>query len=101
SAAYPDLPPFPTRRSSDLDGDPRVHGQVRGAGGRIVAEGEAAAAGGVDQDGQAEVGARRHGDVRGRREARGAEVRALAQRDRGRSEEHTSELQSRVDLVWR
>src|SRR2546428_9139346 len=84
--------PFPTRRSSDLDGDIRCPGEAADARPLVVKHDLVA---GVDL---------RCGEVRHRVRilppgvvpaARGVAV------VRGRSEEHTSELQSRSDIVCR
>src|SRR5438105_3279646 len=99
SARPADLHPFPTRRSSDLRlGRPR-----RGADAVLVA--------GAGLCARARLGARAaggpHDGAGGRRRARrGQHLRGHARRlEAGpaqlRSEEHTSELQSRVDLVCR
>src|SRR5206468_12145771 len=97
-AAHPVLHSFPTRRSSDL----RV-------GGRAVAEEvlarELRAERGVDPVELGEgIGARVLGArVTGQRlqRLRAEERRAQADGEDARSEEHTSELQSRSDLVCR
>src|SRR5207248_10599299 len=73
---------FPTRRSSDLEGDAR-------AGGR--------AAGGVHGG----AGRERDGAVEGHRPAGGGDAAAQRGGLPQRSEEHTSELQSPYDLVCR
>src|SRR5699024_12032425 len=75
----PTLPPFPTRRSSDLSGQPRK---------------------GVHHHGEAFYPSRRRGGRRGRCSAAGGS-RGGSRGRRRRSEEHTSELQSRFDLVCR
>src|SRR5699024_12688527 len=80
SPPHRDLPSFPTRRSSDL-------GQLRHRGRRLVQP----------------VGAGAVRRLQGR--CPGRLVRAVGRPDRAkrikRSEEHTSELQSRFDLVCR
>src|SRR5438105_1146861 len=99
SALHRDLPSFPTRRSSDLQreraagldaslGEHVPHGFHLGADGRERAL--------VDQ---IAVVVDQACAMRGRQLAPGARHRLEAAR--GRSEEHTSELQSRVDLVCR
>src|SRR5207247_2971917 len=95
------LPPFPTRRSSDLDGG-------RGAAALHVdplsrsALSERARSGGRGGDG--EPGRPRRSVqvsplVRAGRSAKAITSAASRQSAAARSEEHTSELQSRVDLV--
>src|SRR5206468_13103628 len=95
---HPVLPSFPTRRSSDL----RL-GWVRAHAGRQVARADVVALvlrGAGDgvragaRAGLAGIGARAGVAVVARRAVRLCGVRA-------RSEEHTSELQSRSDLVCR
>src|SRR5262249_62417315 len=80
SAAPPALPPFPTRRSSDLRAAPRRSSPRSGASGRR------SSANGSRRP-RAPPARRRAGGARGRREPR--------------SEEHTSELQSLTNLVCR
>src|SRR5437762_1516907 len=99
SAARPHLPSFPTRRSSDLQ--PRA---ARGRHGRNQRRGRGGAHQGAVRCRNVLVPRQRvtadragHG-LRQRREPR-QERRAL--RQRGRSEEHTSELQSPMYLVCR
>src|SRR5690606_41477431 len=77
---HPDLPSFPTRRSSDLDDGRLISAE------RVVAEHRAQRLEGGRIPG-------RGGGCRDRRHRRGAPV--------DRSEEHTSELQSRENLVCR
>src|SRR5207247_6452417 len=89
-AAPPLFHSFPTRRSSDLlllRGAPPLEGARRGAArqraGRVLPDG-------------------RHRDPRqGRQPDRGGRGPGSDRGPRDRSEEHTSELQSRVDLVCR
>src|SRR5690606_42044626 len=76
-----DLPSFPTRRSSDLDARRRQAGQ--GLGGDRAAGGQQRCAGGQGLAGAHHV------------------VPRSQLRDQDRSEEHTSELQSRENLVCR
>src|SRR5690606_40377929 len=94
SASLRDLPSSPTRRPSDLVGDPQDH---LGIGGRAVGArfGNRAAdgLGGGDPS-------RRAVAVGGEPAPVGGEQVAGAQLT-GRSEEHTSELQSREKLVCR
>src|SRR5206468_10506643 len=89
------LPSFPTRRSSDLD--QRI--QILHLAGAVPDEGvlrlAVAEEGGTDDLTAAVDGVRRAETA-----AKGAQVRAL-HLVRLRSEEHTSELQSRSDLVCR
>src|SRR5690606_39817779 len=83
SAALRDLPSFPTRRSSDLKAD-APGGGARGRRARAT-----------------HTSARRRAAHRGPGEHRRRE-RPRPSADRaGRSEEHTSELQSRENLVCR
>src|SRR5699024_12714131 len=81
--AHPDLHSFPTRRSSDLAKLHRCYEQPGGCGGSAGRD-----------DGSADNGSKRGrpGGGTGSPDAWG---------DRKRSEEHTSELQSRFDLVCR
>src|SRR5206468_11577458 len=90
SAAPRDLPSFPTRRSSDLDDDEigDLHGALAGSA-----------------TPRARSSARR-GNARSRKASRSSRAAIRASRSwrraaRSRSEEHTSELQSRSDLVCR
>src|SRR5207247_6936768 len=92
SADLPDLHPFPTRRSSDL--------RLVPAGGDLwelwyVLPGHDGEHAGHVRDRQADA------PLGVRRRLRRAGVRLVAPARRRRSEEHTSELQSRVDLVCR
>src|SRR5437868_11901357 len=82
-AAHPDLPSFPTRRSSDL----QKNIDARTSGGRIDAP--PIVIGRIDRGSTS------------RPIARPWKVRSTAVEPRSRSEEHTSELQSRFDLVCR
>src|SRR5207249_5347740 len=79
SGPHPDLHSFPTRRSSDLEDAPGVAGRHAGPAVGHLHPDEAGVA------------------VGGRRDAHLAALRGELQR----SEEHTSELQSRFDLVCR
>src|SRR5437868_1936716 len=94
----PDLPSFPTRRSSDLDESVFAHRALR-AYRRIQREGAVRAHG-------ASCGAREphphagHDRVRLEGPLRRSD-RRIAPASGSRSEEHTSELQSRFDLVCR
>src|SRR5207249_11885576 len=84
SVAHPDLHSFPTRRSSDLSRAERVdHGGHRGVALHPPLAGDTARRG----DGLLHLGSDDEGFLR------------FALSDR--SEEHTSELQSRFDLVCR
>src|SRR5690606_41185763 len=83
-AAHRHLHSFPTRRSSDL------------------AEGDRAADGaGAGEPGAVQRPADRGGEGTGPAGRRPAQPGADGAADRGRSEEHTSELQSRENLVCR
>src|SRR5206468_11254644 len=92
SPATPDRHSFPTRRSSDLYRGGRLH--------RLTPRGQAAGSG---TGGRLPRPARRF--LRPRNQATQPRRRLapppLPTRRRGRSEEHTSELQSRSDLVCR
>src|SRR5207247_9002257 len=85
---------FPTRRSSDLVGPIlQSFGRVRA---EVIEEGDGAALAAVEEEMQEVRMARRSPAARRNRVHEGeAEDIAI------RSEEHTSELQSRVDLVCR
>src|SRR5690606_41839308 len=74
-----DLPPFPTRRSSDLQGRPR----------------------GLSRDRRHSAGLQLQVPRRKGRRAGALARKARLSRTRHRSEEHTSELQSRENLVCR
>src|SRR5207247_9991104 len=93
-ALHRHLPSFPTRRSSDLAVDqPTALGFGRaGRGGKHVGAGIGLA----QSDAEAQFA---RGDAR--QDLLADLLLAVAQDDRPRSEEHTSELQSRVDLVCR
>src|SRR5699024_12358501 len=75
---------FPTRRSSDLPRQAGAPGHLPAAGVRQAHR----------EDGAGQPG----GSAAGGGGGRGGDLR---ERDRDRSEEHTSELQSRFDLVCR
>src|SRR5207247_9423042 len=100
SARLPLLPSFPTRRSSDLVGRVDVAlllaVEQRAEQGRVGVLAAGAQEQGVDAQ------ARRRGlrVLHPGTELLGVELRG-GLRDVGRSEEHTSELQSRVALVCR
>src|SRR5699024_12768109 len=79
STYSPPLPSFPTRRSSDLVGDVQRRDDGAGGGIHVLVEGLGNDVAGGVEDAQASVHVHQ----------------------RGRSEEHTSELQSRFDLVCR
>src|SRR5206468_9549882 len=94
SAVHPDLPGFPTRRSSDL---------TFGGRRRKMQNGERRGSQAIERADTIEIADDRH-------DAAGAELRNFvsaadqAVQSRAvfkRSEEHTSELQSRSDLVCR
>src|SRR5256886_9864813 len=97
SGHHRDLPSSPTRRSSDLEPDVRI---LRDITGRSTCEGTLA-------DFTRYFRHRFHvlrNMVRARRELGGAQDIAKARRSTrevGRSEEHTSELQSQSNLVCR
>src|SRR5207247_3404243 len=99
--AHRALPSFPTRRSSDLRQDrPDAHDGVRWAedDGRSLAQGIADLGGGAGVIYPFEANACNGVGVMAAHEVVLKTERALRGLDQ-RSEEHTSELQSRVDLV--
>src|SRR5207249_7430788 len=89
-AAHPDLPSFPTRRSSDL-------GNYRGPG---AVECEEGPRGDLDQAPSHQTRAQSQEHRRYQPGGLRGEI-AVLEKQRDRSEEHTSELQSRFDLVCR
>src|SRR5690606_39391573 len=98
SRPHPDLPPFPTRRSSDLPPPTDIWDRIRDGfkleatdHGRVVT---------------ARSWYQRHQDYLDRVATRAQPylhyiVEEIERRDMPRSEEHTSELQSRENLVCR
>src|SRR5207249_10284182 len=91
------LPPFPTRRSSDLLLRARAVVPREEVLLRIPVD-EARYVGGIDDDGALLF---QDGDRVGHRFRLFGVETASGRRFTGRSEEHTSELQSRFDLVCR
>src|SRR5207247_7823023 len=93
---YPYLHSFPTRRSSDLDQRAEEFVLCRRGGLAAHFDDDADVGGVVDEDADASFGR-----LVGFALDAGLGVPGAEQGDGLRSEEHTSELQSRVDLVCR